>query len=56
MDFKWKFHVANFRKAIFKNTFSWTPAMASYKIIHLTREVSMNFFMHFIRGKHATKF
>ena len=40
-------HVANFRKAIFKNTFSRTPGVPSFEMINLTREVSMNFFIYF---------
>ena len=46
-NFDCKFHVANFRKAIFKNTFSRTPAVAFSKMINLTREVFISFFIHF---------
>ena len=46
-NFDCKFHVANFRKAIFKNTFFRTPAVAFSKMINLTREVFISFFIHF---------
>ena len=49
-NFGCKFYEVNFRKAIFKNTFSRAPAVASSEPINLTRQVSMSFLNHFSSG------